>query len=148
MPLTRENLKIEVKNNVRIGLSSIGQITDEMILTVSDLTSCVFGSWLSSALLLLLLISFVVLLCHLLFPVGLLSDLVHSILDNGKSLTHFIVFHILLIIELISKFEQIINFGFLCILLHFLCLSPCWSLGATLFLFGCNRGSLAGLGRL
>ena len=48
----------------------------------------------------------------LFFPVGGLSDLVDAVLDDCQGLPDLIVLHILLVVELVCKFEQVIDFGF------------------------------------
>jgi len=65
---------------------------------------------------------------NLFFPVLILSDFFDSILNDGKGLSNFKIFKVFFIIEIISKFDQIINF---CLLLLFLLLfscSPSWLL--------------------
>ena len=54
----------------------------------------------------------------LFFPVGGLSDLVDAVLDDRQGLPDLVVLHILLIVKLICKFEQVIDLG-LFVLLFF-----------------------------
>ena len=113
-----------------------------LLLTVSDLTPGVLRSSLGGTLLFLLLICIVPLLCYLFLPVGSLGDLIDPVLDDGQSLTHLVIFHILLVVKLVGKFEKIIDFGLFSIFLHCLCLGPCWPCSALFPLFARNRGCL------
>ena len=73
----------------------------------------------------LLLSSLIPLLSDLLFPVLVLLDLFHTVLDDGESLSNLEVLHILVIVEIVGKLEQLINFSLLLVLLLLLCGRPC-----------------------
>lgn len=49
-------------------------------------------------------------LCHFLFPVGFLLDLLDTVLDDSKCLSDFKVFHVFLVIKFVRKFKQIVDF--------------------------------------
>jgi hypothetical protein len=74
------------------------------------------------------------LFCDLFLPVLVLFDLFDFILDYGKGLSNFKIFHELVVVKIISKLEKLVYLGLL-----------------SLFLFllgGCPGGSLTLLGRL
>jgi len=78
--------------------------------------------------------SSVPLICHLFLPPSLSSNFIDSVFDDCKSLSNFVIFHVLLVIQLISKLKQIIDFCLLCIFLLLFCHCPCWFLGFGLLL--------------
>ena len=82
------------------------------LLTIGDRASCV-GIGSSSCLLggLLCSVRFVPLFGDLFFPVGRLSDLIDAVLDDRQGLPDLVVLHILLIVKLVCKFEQVIDLG-------------------------------------
>jgi len=75
--------------------------------------------------------SLIPLLCDLFLPVLVGLDLFHSILDDGEGLSNFKIFHELVIVEVISKLEELVYFCLLVILLLLLGCGPSWLL--TLF---------------
>ena len=54
--------------------------------------------------LLFFLVGLVPLISHLLLPIRFLLNFVDTVFDHGESLSDFEVFHVLLVIEFISKF--------------------------------------------
>lgn len=61
---------------------------------------------------------------QLVFPSNLVSDLANTILDNGKCLADFVIFHILFVIKFVGKFKELVNFLFLVIFLLLFGYSP------------------------
>ena len=62
-------------------------------------------------------------------------DLVYTVLDDSESLSYFVIFHVLFIIEVVSEFNKIIDFCLLFVFLHFFGDGPCrflFSLGTRL----------------
>ena len=64
---------------------------------------------------------FIPFLGNILLPVGILLDLVDSILDDRESLTDLKIIHILLVIKFISELKEVIDFLFFLLLHIFLC---------------------------
>lgn len=74
--------------------------------------------------LVLLGLSLVPLVSHLLLPVWLLLDVVDPVLNDSECLSDLEVLHILLIVQLIGKLKQLIDFLFLGVFLLFFGGSP------------------------
>jgi len=74
-------------------------------------------------------------------PVGVLGNLIDTVLNNGESLSDFVVFHIFFVVQLVCKFKQLIDLSFLVLfdLLSSLCPSGFLSF---LALLAGNRGLL------
>jgi hypothetical protein len=70
------------------------------------------------------LVGLVPLLGDFLLPVGILLHLGNTLLYYRQRLTHLQVFHIFLIIQLISELQQVVNIFLLCIHLLLLCHRP------------------------
>ena len=47
----------------------------------------------------------------LFLPVGGLGDLIDAVLDDRQGLSDLVILHILLVVELVCKFEQVIDLG-------------------------------------
>jgi hypothetical protein len=65
---------------------------------------------------------------NIFLPVFVLPDFIDSILDYSKSLSDFIVFHILFVVKVIGKFNKVVDFCLLCVLLLLGGSGPSWSL--------------------
>jgi hypothetical protein len=84
---------------------------------------------------LLFLGGLVPLLRDLLLPVLVLLDLVDPVFDNGEDLPNFKIVHVLIVVQLVRKFEQIVNFSLLLVLLLLFSCGP----GGLRLLRGPNR---------
>lgn len=104
------------------------------ILTVCDLTSAVSISTSSRCALCTSLfgIGLVPLLGDLFLPIWLLSNFCDAVLDDGKSLSDFIVLHVLLVVKFVCELKQFIDFCLLILFNLLFSLGPCGSLRATL----------------
>lgn len=82
-------------------------------------------------------IGLVPLLCHFLFPVGFLLDLLDTVLDDCERLSHFKVFHVFLVVKFVREFKQIVDFRLFVVFLLLFGVGPCRSrLGTLLRLLG------------
>ncbi len=70
-----------------------------------------------------ILVRLVPFISHLLLPVHVLFNVVHSFLDNSKRLPNLEVFHVLFIVQLVRKFKQLVDFSLFVVFL--LLLSSC-----------------------
>jgi len=84
----------------------------------------------------LIFVSLVPLLSHFLLPVGFLLDLSDTILNHSQGLTNLEVLHVLLVIEFVRKFQQIVDVSFLLFLLLLRSSGPCWLRSLFLGLLG------------
>ena len=62
----------------------------------------------------------------LFFPVGGLRDLVDAVLDDRQGLPDLVVLHILLVVKLVCKFEQVIDLGLFVVLCLLFSHGPRW----------------------
>ena len=53
----------------------------------------------------------------LLFPVWFFGNLINAVFDNSQGLSHLIILHVLLIVEFVGEFEQLVDFSLLGIFL-------------------------------
>ena len=71
----------------------------------------------------------------LFFPVGGLCDLVDAVLDDREGLSDLVVLHVLLVVELVCKFEQVIDFGLFVFFSLLFSHGPSWLLRASFLAF-------------
>ena len=64
------------------------------------------------------------LLGHVLLPLLVFSDLLDPVLNNGERLPNLIVLHVLLIIQIVGKLNEVVDFLFFMFLFHFGCHGP------------------------
>lgn len=120
------------------------KIKDKFWLTVRIYTLGIRRLLLLLRLFLQLLLSCLVpLVSYGLFPVVVLFDLVYSVLDDWKCLSHFVVFHVFLVIKFICKLNQFVDFLLFSILLLFFGCGPCRFLLFTRFFWLRSAGSLS-----
>lgn len=109
---------------------------------VSDLATCVVGSFTRLLCCSFLVVCLVPIVSHLFLPVWVSSDLSDAVLNDCESLSHLVILHVLLVVKFVGEFEQLVN---LCLLILFhlaLSLGPGRFLGALLALLARDGGSL------